>query len=216
MAEVLPDEVVRVITRLVGPNNTLYANTFYAQNREVTGIDDADAIDDMETWIETLFGEIEPSLDSSVIEQEAQVDLVEVVGVYNPDPEVNTAKVSVVRPMGFFNGFFTGGNAGEEMPGVVTATIIPQTNVARVRARKSFSGWAEGQITEGLFTNTTLSRLAACGARWVMGPTGAGAPRDWGGGTLSLRLGIFAGFTGTFTVTNIPGTMVTRKIGRGA
>jgi hypothetical protein len=214
--EVEPDEIVRIITRLIGPNETMYANTFYAQNRETVGIADAQVLADMDDWLDILFDQIEPSMDNQVIEQEAQVDVVEVQGVYNPDPEINTAHVAVVRPVGFINGFYVGGAVGEEYSGVMTGAITPATNVARTRARKSISGFTETNVIQGLFDNALFTRLINFGAFWVSGPTSAGVANDWGAGTLSLRLGIFAGFTGSFTVTNVPGTMVTRKIGRGA
>jgi hypothetical protein len=114
------------------------------------------------------------------------------------------------------NGFFVGGATGEEYSGVVTGTITPATNIARTRARKSLSGFVESVILQGLFDNSGFARLVNFGAYWVYGPTAAGVANAWLPGTLSLRLGQFAGFTGSFTVTNVPGTQVTRKIGRGA
>lgn len=215
--EVEPDEVVRMITRIIGVNDTMYANTFYAQNRETVGISDDDVQQNFQDWANALFGALNGKIDSQNAWGSCQLDVVEVTGVYNSNPELNTAKVTVVRPIGFIAPTVTFGAAGEEYTGIATMSIIPQTNVARARARKSLSGFTEAYYTQGVVDNALLTSGVLFGLRWVQGPSGlAEVTFEWGAGTLSLRLGVFAGFTGTYTVNAIPGTMITRKIGRGA
>lgn len=215
--EVEPDEVVRLITRIIGVNNTMYANTFYAQNRETIGIADGDVQNDFQEWANRMFGFINGKIDSQNSWGECQLDVVEVDGDYNPLPNLNTAKVKVVRPVGFIAPTVVFGGAGEEYTGIATVTITPVTNVARTRSRKSLSGFTETYAIQGIWDNALIANALAFGAAWVQGPTGdPDVTNQWGAGTLSLRLGIFAGYTGGFTVAASPGTMVTRKIGRGS
>lgn len=211
------DEVVRTIVRQVGNNGQLYANTFYTQCKEASGVADSTVLAELEDWIEAVFGSINGKVDAGVSFGDCSVDVVEVTGVYDPDPALNTAKVTVVRPVGFITPGIANGATGEEYSGVDTITIIPATNVSKTRARKSLSGFTEAFVDQQLLINALLSDAIFFGVQWVLGPSGLpGIVSEWLAGTLSLRLDLFAAFTGTFTITNVPGTQVTRKIGRGA
>lgn len=211
-----PNDNVRMIIRMVGSGETLYANTYYTKILAGPSISDSQALADLEDWATDLLAAIASQWDSEIDLSDCQVDLVEVTGVYNPDPELNTAKVSVVRPLGFISPAFTPTANAEEYDGVVTATVTPKCFTPGPKPRKSLSGFTEVAVVQKVFNNFLMGVLTTFAIRWMGGPSMSGATAPWIVGTMSLVSAIFEAFDGTFTIKNTGGTQVTRKIGRGS
>lgn len=206
-----PDDNIRAIFRCVGTGDTLYANTFYLKRVGGASVPDSQVLDDVEDWFGFMYSALAGILDNEIDLSDCQVDLVEVEGIYNPDPDLNEAKVKVVRPLGYITPPFSPGNTNEEYDGIVTATITPKCFTPGPRPRKSISGLTEGVWVQKVISNAGLAALATFGLRWMTGPS-----FDYFVGTMSLVSAIFEAFDGSFTVKNTGGTMVTRKIGRGS
>jgi hypothetical protein len=206
-----PADNIRVITRVVGTGETLYANTYYCKRTGGASVPDSEVLQDMEDWMTNLFLALNPSLDAELDLGDCQVDLVEVDGVYNPDPELNTAKVKVVRSLGYISPGFAPAASGEEYDGICTGVVTPKCFTIGPRPRKSISGFVENGILQKLFTNGPLGALTTFAIRWLAGPS-----FSYFVGTMSLVSAIFEAFDGTFTIDNTGGTQVTRKIGRGS
>jgi hypothetical protein len=213
---VSPGEAVRTILRTVGTGETLYANTYYCELLGGPSVSDTDVLTDMEDWATLLFASLQSALDSDLDLSVCQVDVVEVTGTYDPDPALNTAKVDVVRPLGFITPTFSPGASGEEIDGISTMSIVPGILSPGHRSRKSISGFTENQVSQKIFTNGALSAGATFAINWTIGPSQSGSPNPWFAGVLSLKDGEMHGYDGTFTIKNYGGNMVTRKIGRGS
>lgn len=209
-------EVVRMILRTVGAGETLYANTFYVGLLGGPSVPDTTVITELEDWATLLLGSIASAIVNDVNLSVCQLDVVEVQGVYNPDPELNTAKVAVVRPLGFITPTFAPSATGEEIDGISTMSIVPGILTPGHRSRKSISGFSENGVIEKIFTNGPLAAGATYAINWTVGPSQSGATSPWYSGTLSLKDGELHGYDGTFTIKNYGGHMVTRKVGRGA
>lgn len=206
-----PADNIRMILRTVGTGETLYANTYYLKRVGGPSVPDEDVLQDCEDWASLLLSACAPQIDSEVDLSDCQVDLVEVDGVYNPDPELNTAKVKVVRPLGYITPSFSPSGSGEEYDGVVTGSVVPKCFTIGPKPRKSISGFTENHWVQKILSNAALSGLATFAIRWMAGPS-----FDYFVGTMSLVSAIFEAFDGSFTIKNTGGTMVTRKIGRGS
>lgn len=209
-------ETVRMILRMVGTGETLYANTYYVGLLGGPSVADTTVLTELEDWATLLLDNLEGVLDSEIDLSVCQVDVVEVTGVYNPDPDLNTAKVSTVRPLGFITPSFSPSASGEELDGVSTMSIVPGILTPGHRSRKSISGFVEGGVTQKIFNNGPLAAGATFAINWTVGPSQSGATSPWYSGTLSLKDGELHGFDGTFTIKNYGGHQVTRKIGRGS
>lgn len=206
-----PTDNIRVILRMVGTGETLYANTYYLKRVGGPSVPDSQVLDDCEDWATDMLQALQPVLDNEIDLGDCQVDLVVVDGVYNPDPEVNTAKVKVVRPLGYISPSFIPTGTGEEIDGISTGSVVPKCFTPGPRPRKSISGFTEAHVAQKILANTALSALTTFAIRWLAGPS-----FDYFIGTMSLVSAIFEAFDGSFTIKNSGGTMVTRKIGRGA
>lgn len=206
-----PADNIRMILRYVGTGETLYANTYYLKRVGGASVPDSEVLSDCEDWASLINSSFSSSWDSELSLSDCQVDLVEVEGVYNPDPELNTAKVTVVRPLGYISPSFAPASTGEEYDGIATGTIAFKCFTPGPKPRKSFSGFTEGQWVQKVLSNAALSALTTAAIRILAGPS-----FSYFVGTMSLVSGIFEAFDGSFTVKNTGGTMVTRKIGRGS
>lgn len=208
---VSPSDNIRMIIRTIGSGETLYANTYYAKIVGGPSIPDSQVLDDMEDWASNFLIAIQGQMDSELDLGDCQVDLVEVTGVYDPDPELNTAKVEVVRPLGYITPSFSPAVGGEEIDGISTASIIFKCFTPGPKPRKSISGFTEQSVIQKVFSNPAMMALTSYAINVLAGPS-----LSYFVGTMSLVSAIFEAFDGTFTIKNTGGTMVTRKIGRGS
>jgi hypothetical protein len=206
-----PSDNIRVILRLVGTGETLYANTYYCKLVGGASIPESQVLSDMEDWATSMLGHLDGVMDSEIDLGDCQVDLVEVEGVYNPDPELNTAKVSVVRPIGYISPAFSPVQVGEELDGISTGSVVVKCFTPGPKPRKSISGFTEALVSQKILSNAVLSALTSFAISWLAGPS-----FSYFVGTMSLVSAIFEAFDGTFTIKNTGGTQVTRKIGRGS
>lgn len=206
-----PNDNIRVIIRTIGTGETLYANTYYTKLIGGASIPDSQCLQEMEDWASSFMTALNGAIDSEVDLGDCQVDLVEVTGVYDPDPELNTAKVVTVRPVGYISPSFNPGQTGEEYDAVSTGSVIFKCFTPGPKPRKSISGFTEGQFIQKILSNNALSALTTYALNVLAGPS-----FSYFVGTMSLVSAIFEAFDGTFTIKNTGGTMVTRKIGRGS
>jgi hypothetical protein len=206
-----PADNIRTIVRTVGVGETLYANTFYSKIVGGPSISDAVALQDQEDWMTSILTPLFSSIDTQVGLGVCQVDLVEVTGVYNPDPELNTAKVVVVRPLGFIAPAWNPVNNGEEIDGISTMSIVAKCFIPGPRPRKSVSGFVESVVLQKIFINAALAAATSYAINWLAGPS-----FSYFAGVMSLKAGIFQALDGSFSIKNSGGTMTTRKIGRGS
>lgn len=205
---------LRVTVRYVVAGAKIISNHYFAQYIGLGSLSDIDARDRLQEWIEYIHAPLEDLMDTSVAMSVCQVDEVAVVGVYDPDPELNDAKVETVRTLGTFTPAFAPFWAGEQYATQIAVVGVANTSLPKIRGRKSFGGLAEGTIGEAVLQGPGLTKLAQAVTEWIGGPSFHDVGTFWLAGVMSLREGEFVPFDGTGAVTNILGNQVKRKLRR--
>lgn len=208
-------DVLRTTFRLITTHNVLIENTFFSQITGIVEPTDAEILSSHEDWMEQIYAYLAPWMDNSLGQGSHQVDVVELAGVYNPNPVLNTSKVVTVRNVGYINPAFNPTQAGEQYNAIATGVATAKTATPGVRGRKGFGGFTEGGLAEGVFNGSNLTALANAAVEWIQGPPAIDLS-IFASGVLSHSLGEFAPFTGSGSVTNNPGTAIRRRIGRGS
>jgi len=173
-------------------------NTFVFD--ESTGIaTDAAILSLSEDWMSAIWLSLRPFMDSGVQLISGVVD------------ELVPSTGDILRHVGTIGPTVNGTVAGDSLPHVDTGSCFARTNVPRVRGGKSFGGFVESTQTDGLFSNPLTAGLAAAVSQWLNGPASAFMrPGVW-----SSKMSGFVPFVDQGGTTNVPGTRVTRRPGRG-
>lgn len=126
-----------------------------------------------------------------------------------------TAQGNLVRHIGGFgDASLSGQSSGDSEPGIVAMSATGRTNEPRVKMGKRWPPCVDSGVIDGLYLNNVLTYMVAATTRWLSGYTVLGVPR-YIAGTPSSRTGGWVDSNLTGLVWNIPGSQVTRKIGRG-
>lgn len=213
MAVTLGDNL-RVTVRFVVAGAKVISNHFFTQYIGLGVISDSEAIAKLEDWVQEIYDPIGDMMDSSISIGVCQVDEVAVEGVYDPDPEVNDAKVVTVRSLGTFVPAIDLLSSGDQYATQIALVGVANTDQTKVRGRKSFGGITEQWIGEAVLMATGLTKLAAGVTEWIGGPSYHDVGTEWLAGIMSQREGDFVPFNGTGSVSNILGNQVRRKMRR--
>lgn len=154
------------------------------------------------SWMDAIYSPLQSSLDSGFVSMGVSIDMVDNDG-------------SVLTHMGTTNPAISGTNAGDQLALTTALTLTARTFAPKIRGSKRIGGAEEGTQKDGLFLNGMLTAGVTAAIQWVLGPAGFGIAGAQAG-VLSRTYQAFYPFTGSLQVTNIPGTQVTRKPGRGA
>jgi hypothetical protein len=191
--------IVKVSLKFNLANISVGMNTFYATVADSYPGDDAALLLILEDWIENIWSPIRGTIDTGVTLMNGWVD-----EIFNPTGEV-LAHIGVINPT------VNGSLGGDSLPYVDTGSMFARTNIPRVRGGKSIAGMSETNTVDGLFNNPALAGLAAACAAWIAGPPSL----FMDGGVWSSKVGGFVPFSNGGGVTNVPGTRVSRRPGRG-
>jgi len=192
----------KVEVRFNNQNLGSAVNVFYAQDTNVTPDPDQDVLDRMETWIQNVYGSLRPLMDTGFVFASGRVLEVDNLGV-------------LVRIIGGINPDISGLVTAQTLTLPAAGSATARTATPRVQGRKRFGGLVEGSLLDGLYDNALLTALGTALIQWLIGP-GFGIVASWLSGVISSKLENFAPFDDNGLVTNIPGTQVTRKPGRGS
>jgi len=179
-------------------------NTFSFKHNALTQDSDTVLLANVSAWMTGIYvtSGLRNIMHTSVVFSDGGLDQVSATG-------------DIIRHVGGFgDANLSGQSTGESMPGPVAMAATARTNTPKVRGSKRFPPPVEGAVAEGLLTNSAMSFLVAATTRWIAGYTVLGVPR-YVAGVFSSQVSSFVPFNGTGLVTNIPGTQVTRKPGRG-
>lgn len=206
-------DVMRVTMRYNIAGGVGAENVYYAVWNSIVPIADSVGLTHCTDWMASIHNEFEFFCDTNVTLGVCAVDLVGLEGVYNPDPELNTSKVVVLRNVGTITPDFTPVNNSQQNPAAVAGSITAFTGFPKIKGRKSITGTTIAGIVEGVFNSGTLARLAAMTVKWLAGAPGVTFMVP---GILSHKMGEFVEFNGTGSATNNPGSSDRRKIGVGS
>lgn len=109
--------------------------------------------------------------------------------------------------------FTAGGSSGQFLPLGVAGLITLPTSQPKVRGRKFFAGFTEGDITDGVWDSSLTNALVDAGAILVDPFAGFESGEPWAFGVVN-QSGVFKDFI-SFGVSNIPAYQRRRKQGVG-
>lgn len=180
-------------------NVTTGQNSFVWQDTAVIPMSDGLVLSLSEDWMEAVWASLRPHIDNGVtLTWGRVVELIATTG-------------KMLRIVGSILPTVNGSLGNQALPWVDTVSMFARTGVPKVRGGKSFAGFTEASQEDGLFNNTALAAATAAAAAWIDGPDNAAArPGVW-----SKRQAGFVPFVGTGGTTNVPGTRVSRRPGRG-
>lgn len=183
-------------------NHGVAMNSFVWKYSGLVPLTDNDAVGYTEDWLVDIFAPLRPLMDSGYALMSGVLD------------EIDPATGLIVRHVGGLSPSVSGSNNADMLPAPDAGSALARTNIPRVRGMKRFGGFVEGQQTDGLFINSLVSALATATANWLLGPNNG--TTGFNSGVWSSKAADFVPFANTGMVTNVPGTQVSRKPGRGA
>lgn len=192
-------KIYKIILTFNLNNLSTAQNSFVFSDNGIIPSTDAFVLSEAEDWITNMFDAIKSYMDAGVTLTSAVVD------------ELNNATGEVLRHVGSISPSASGALTGDSLPHFAAGSVFARTGVPGVRGSKRIAGISEAQSTDGLFQNGALAALATLAARWLVGP----AASAFLGGVWSSKALSFVPFVNQGGATNVPGTQVTRKIGRG-
>ena len=164
---ILFDETVRVVMRYVAAGGSGLENTYFCRCTSAIGVDESAALTVISDWMEDIHDRIQNVMDNNISLGLCNVDVVELQGTYDPDPNINTSKVVTVRNVGFITPGFAPGASGDQYATFVAAVGYADTAIPGVQGRKSWGGLAEGIVGEAVLNSTCLARLVEATAAWI-------------------------------------------------
>lgn len=152
-------------------------------------------------YIEDFYGTMTALLDGNLVFMDAQL------------VEVDLAD-EVVRVLGSLTPTITPSGSGDMLSLTTAGSIFARTSLAKARGSKRIPGIRENQLLGALFDNAILNAMVNAALVYI---SDRGSVLTWifRPGVISVVNAAWADFSGTAVVTNIPGTQVTRKVGRG-
>jgi hypothetical protein len=153
------------------------------------------------TWMEKIYEPIKQYMDTNTVLASARVVEIDANG-------------QTIREVGGISPGISGTSVADSLPAPVAPSITARTNTSRVRGGKRFPPFNEAASTEGFWINAIVNALVQVALAYL------GVPDvffdTWQAGVISSKVGGFVPFNGKALVSNVPGTQVTRKPGRGA
>jgi len=194
-------KLYKISVRFNDNNHGVAMNSFTWLETSLVPLPDAQVLERSEQWLNAIYAPLRIYMDTGYSFVEAQVD------------EISQATGETVRGVGGITPTIGGQSAQDMLPAPDAGSALARTAIPRVRGQKRFGGFIEGQQTDGLLLNPLLSALAAATTQWILGAAlePAASTGVWSSKTLG-----FVPFNGSGVVTNVPGTQVSRKPGRGA
>lgn len=188
---------IRVMFNLANVSKGI--NTFVWHSSLGVAPSDSVILSESNDWVTAMYAPLRPLMDSNVTMMSAFVD------------ELNQSTGKVLRHVGSISPAVNGTLSQSALPMIDTGSSFARTNVPKVRGLKSWMGFTILHMSDGLFTNPLLSALAAATVAWLNGPALAFTES----GVWSSKVGAFVPFINQGGATNVPGSRVTRKPGRG-
>lgn len=202
--ELTVGDILRTTLNFELGDGTQYQNVYHHIVDGIGGFTDQAAVNDLTTWANTMYGEIDSSVKDDVIPKLSFVDQVEFVdGAWQ-----------VVANIGTLTMTFTGGSAGEVCPNQVSPFIVMKTARPKSVGRKFLFPTLEADQDAGILTAGTVTKIVAFAADAiadvdidVVNTLHAGVPRTGVNDWLNFTVAV---------VTNLVGTQRRRRPGYGA
>lgn len=152
-------------------------------------------------YINDIFDTLRNSMDAGCTFSSCQID------------EVNLAN-ETIRSLGSITPTVSGTASGDQLSLFTAGSMFARTDRAKTRGSKRLPGISEGRHVDGLFDNTLITALVNAALAYF---SERGSVLTWifQPGVISLIDNTWHALSGSAVVTNVPGSQVTRKVGRG-
>lgn len=150
MAIVLGD-ILRTTVNHALADGSLFQNVYHHRRTGVGVFTDQQFVDNLELWVEAMYGEIVTVVDAAVTEQLCSVDKVDFV----------VDAWEVIEHIGTFVPTIAYSAAGEALPNQISAFISFQTPRPRTVGRKFLFPMTEAESDAGVITAGTVTKLVA-------------------------------------------------------
>ena len=194
-------DVVRVILTMTSPEGGLMQNIFHILLTEVIVAEWENVAGGAEEWLEDMYEDYMDDVNQEV--QSTQVEILE--------RDVGAGEWNTVFQRAF-NGV-NGQTLLDTLPSTNTATVVAFPALPRFWGFKSLPPVSEGATSGGVLVPSVLANLLLFAGFYVTGRVGA---------TISFTSGVYSEATETYRpftdavkLTDVLGTRVTRKSGRG-
>lgn len=194
-------DILRVVLTFTLADGGLMQNIFTIVVTETVVSNWVDALSGVEEWLEDMYTSYQAVMPDTVQSSQTELQLRD-----QANSEWNTV---AQRP-------FTdiGGQSGSDTtPGTTCATVVAFPETPRHWGFKNLPPVGEDNTADGLLTATVLAAMLLFSGFWVNGRQGVTFSFDSGVYTLATET--FRQFTSAIKLSDIMGTRVTRKTGRG-
>lgn len=188
-------DVLKATARLEWAGSVAIQNTFFAESLAATTVSDEDAMDDLAEWLEDIYTPIIPQI----------LNTVAFVDIQFHEMKANRPVGSVPWPT-----LTTGSSGGDAMASGVAAVVTAYTTINRVRGRKFFGLFSDGEIAVGKFVGAILVNLASAAAVWITSFAGGTSGQTWVPGVWRRNSATFIDFSDV-VVRAVPGYQRRRK-----
>ncbi|MCK5292846.1 MAG: hypothetical protein KAR39_12625, partial [Thermoplasmata archaeon] len=144
-------DVIKTTVNFTLGNGVAYQNVYQHIFDGIGGISDAAVVTDIGNFMTQMYGEIESSVRSDVIEQLSSVDQIEWV----------VDKWEIVKNIGTFTITWTGGSAADHLPNQASPFIVFKTARPKSVGRKFLFPWGEAEQAQGILTGGAITKLVA-------------------------------------------------------
>lgn len=200
----IPDgAILRIVLSLLFPDSAIAQNVFYTVFTDTgTSDDDDDVLTDLETWIETIYANLNAAVDSGISMAGMKVYIYDA-----SDPDWD--EVGVAFPTDGFSG------AGDAMPNGVAALSHATTTNPDVTGAKYWGGNTDTSTVENDYTAGSLAAYQNACDDWVTNFVGAVTGADFGPGVWSPTKTNFFLFNGVYSTNAQVAYQRRRKPGVG-
>lgn len=192
-------KIYKVILTFNLNNLSTGQNSFIVRDPALIPYTDGLLLPILEDWVTSMWDSLRNHMDSGCTLISGAVD------------EIDNATGEVIRHVGNISPSCNGAIGGDALTHFSAGSAFARTGVPGVRGSKRIAGLSEASSVDGLWTNLLLAALGTFASRWLVGLN----PDNLEAGVWSSKVSSFVPFVPQGGVTNVPGTQVSRKIGRG-
>ena len=147
--------ILKVVLSMLFPDNAIAQNVFYTLfENDGASNDKYDVLDDLETWMEDVYGDLAAAVDAGISITGMKVYIRDV-------PGGDWDEVGLAFPSDTFSA------VGDAMPNAVCALLHALTDNPDVIGAKYFGGNTDTATVENDFTAGSIETYILAGAEWV-------------------------------------------------
>lgn len=197
------NDIIKVVVSILLPDSVVAQNVFWVLFEADGGsVDDDDVLDDLETWIEDIYDQLDTTMGSGVALDDLKAYVYD--AVEDDFDEIGDELLTDIFAAG-----------GDLLPHGVAAVSNAGTTNPDVQGRKYWCGLVEGVQIDGYLSGAGITDIAVASGKWITPFTGATTGSGFIPGVYSLTKATFYNFEGGASNNLLLGYQRRRKPGVG-